>query len=80
MKIGIFGGAFNPVHTGHIDLADACYKEIGLDKLIFIPTSIPPHKSNEHLACENDRIKMLELAIDNRPYEISTIEFEREAV
>lgn len=77
MNIGIFGGAFNPVHNGHINLAEIYYNELKLDKLIFIPTFKPPHKTDEYLVSCDDRVNMLKLAIESKPYEISTIEFER---
>lgn len=78
MRIGIFGGAFNPVHNGHLNIADAFYEDLSLDKLLFIPTAKPPHKSDEGLLSGEDRVNMLRLALENKPYEISTIEFERE--
>ncbi len=77
MKIGIFGGAFNPVHNGHLNIADAFYEDLKLDKMLLIPTANPPHKSGAGLLSGDDRINMLRLAIENKPYEISTIEFER---
>ena len=78
MKIGIFGGAFNPIHNGHLNLADIFYDALSLDKLLFIPTFKPPHKTDLHFADSEDRIKMLELALDGKPFEISTIEFQRQ--
>lgn len=78
MKIGIFGGAFNPVHNGHINLAEIYYNELSLDKLILIPTAKPPHKSDEDLVSGEDRLNMLKLACESKPYEISLIEFERQ--
>lgn len=77
MRIGIFGGAFNPVHNGHLNIADAFYEDLSLDKLLFIPTAKPPHKSDAGLLSGEDRVNMLRLAVENKPYEISTIEFER---
>lgn len=77
MRIGIFGGAFNPVHNGHLNIADAFYEALSLDKLLFIPTAKPPHKSDAGLLSGEDRVNMLRLAVENKPYEISTIEFER---
>ncbi len=77
MRIGIFGGAFNPVHNGHLNIADSFYEDLSLDKLLFIPTAKPPHKSDEGLLSGEDRVNMLRLAVENKPYEISTIEFER---
>ena len=50
LKIGIFGGAFNPVHNGHLNLAKHYLDELGLDKILFIQTNIPPHKSTEDFA------------------------------
>lgn len=79
LKIGIFGGAFNPVHNGHLNLAKHYLDELGLDKILFIPTNIPPHKSNEDFAGRKDRFNMLRLAI--KPYdkfEVSDIEFKRD--
>ena len=78
MKIGIFGGAFNPVHNGHMNLAEIYYRGLELDKLIFIPTAHPPHKSGEALASQQDRLNMLSLAIEDKPYEVSQIEFQRQ--
>lgn len=78
MKIGIFGGAFNPIHNGHLALARHYSEYLGLDKLIFVPTCLPPHKTNEGLASGEDRIKMLELALEDKNCEISDLEFQRE--
>lgn len=78
MNIGIFGGTFNPVHNGHINLA-GCYKEtLKLDKILFVPTSTPPHKLSKDLAGDRDRINMLEMAIQGiKGFELSTMELER---
>lgn len=78
MKIGIFGGAFNPVHNGHLKLADAYLTELKLDKIIFIPTAVPPHKTSEGLISGEHRINMLKSAITkNESFEVSDIEFKR---
>ncbi len=75
MKIGVFGGTFNPIHNGHIKLLNLYHRELGLDKIIVIPTNIPPHKSAENVADSIDRINMLKLALCELPYvEISDIE------
>lgn len=85
MKIGIFGGAFNPVHNGHLHLIDEMYRCVSscegeIDKLLIIPTANPPHKSSDGLVGANHRIAMLELAIKELEFakniEISTIELE----
>ena len=79
MKTGIFGGAFNPVHLGHIRLAENYLKHLGLDRVIFIPTSIAPHKSSGEFASPQDRFNMLSLATKGKSeFEISDIEFKRE--
>lgn len=76
MKIGIFGGAFNPVHNGHIKLAVKYTELLNLDKLIVVPTANPPHKSNTDFASKTDRINMLNFAFENvKKVEVSDIEF-----
>ncbi len=67
-KIGILGGSFNPVHNGHISLATQLCNSLNLDKVMFIPTNIPPHKKTSNLASNQDRLNMLKLAVqcDNR--------------
>ena len=78
MRIGIFGGAFNPVHNGHINLAKSYLESLSLDKLILIPTANPPHKTAEGLASEEDRLNMLSIAFQGIDrVEISDIEFQR---
>ena len=75
MKIGVFGGTFNPIHNGHIKVLNLYHKELGLDKIIVIPTNIPPHKTAENVVDSTDRISMLSLAFEECPYvEISDIE------
>lgn len=79
MKIGIFGGAFNPIHNGHLKLAQVFLDDLQLDKLVLVPTALPPHKTANFLASKEDRVNMLSLAIDGDDrFEISTIEFDRE--
>lgn len=79
IKTGIFGGAFNPIHNGHLNLAKKYLEVLNLDRIIFIPTSLPPHKTDRFLASKEDRFNMLELAIsDCEEFEISDIEFQRQ--
>lgn len=61
-KIGLFGGAFDPIHLGHTDLANAVLEEYNLDEVIFIPSKNPPHKM-PHIASPVDRLNMISLAI-----------------
>jgi nicotinate-nucleotide adenylyltransferase len=63
-RIGIMGGTFNPVHNGHIKLCRAVMSEMELDKTIFIPSFISPHKKNESMPGADERIRMLELALE----------------
>ena len=79
MKIGILGGTFDPVHRGHLALARAAADQFALDKVLFIPAFIPPHKAGRRdLTPAPYRYRMVELAI--RPesqFEVSDIEFSR---
>lgn len=78
MKIGLLGGTFNPVHIGHLILAEEAREKLGLDKIIFIPTALPPHKDTLDIAAASDRLKMLKLAIKgNRFFSVSDIEIKR---
>ncbi|MBU0548495.1 MAG: nicotinate-nucleotide adenylyltransferase [Candidatus Omnitrophica bacterium] len=78
MKIGILGGTFNPVHIGHLILAEEAREKLGLDKIIFIPTALPPHKDNLNIAPAHKRLKMLKLAIrGNRHFAVSDVEIKR---
>ncbi len=79
MKIGLLGGTFNPIHLGHIHIAEEVYKKLGLDKIIFMPTNIPPHKSIEYNIDSKIRYDMVEKCIKKYPeFEISDIEIKRE--
>lgn len=67
MKIGIYGGSFNPVHNGHIHLALTAAEELELDKVYLVPSGISPHRSSAEYASGDDRLEMLRLA--SEPYE-----------
>ena len=78
MKTGVFGGTFNPVHKGHIMLAEYCMDSVGLDRIIMIPTAVPPHKISKNLASENDRLNMCELACKGKKnFSVSDIEIKK---
>ncbi len=78
MKIGILGGTFNPVHIGHLILAEEAREKLYLDKVIFVPAFLPPHKDNSDVAPAPDRYKMARLAIfGNRNFCVSDIEIKR---
>lgn len=63
MRIGVFGGTFDPVHLGHLLLAEACREQGRLDRVLFIPAGLPPHKQGRQLSDGTARAEMLELAI-----------------
>ena len=78
MKIGILGGTFNPIHIGHLILAEEAREKLGLDKIIFVPTYLPPHKDNSDIAAADSRFAMIKLAIEgNRNFEVSDLEIKR---
>lgn len=78
MKIGILGGTFNPVHKGHLHIAGLALKKLTLDKVIFIPTFIPPHKTVNASVGASDRLRMLRLAVGKKKgFEISTYEIKK---
>lgn len=77
-RIGIMGGTFNPVHKGHIAIAEAAYKNYLLNKVIFVPSGHPPHKTGEYIADKEHRFKMVKLAIaGKRHFKISRVEVDR---
>ena len=63
MRLGIFGGTFDPVHYGHLLLAESCREQLRLDQVWFLPAAVPPHKQERTLAPAVARAEMLELAI-----------------
>lgn len=78
MKIGILGGTFNPIHIGHLILAEEVREKLGLDRIIFVPTFLPPHKNSSRIAPAFDRYNMIKIAIkNNRHFLVSDIEIKR---
>lgn len=79
MKIGIFGGAFNPFHNGHLHLMLSYLEALSLDKILLIPTAVPPHKTGAYLVSGEDRMAMLQLvAKENPQLLVSDMELRRE--
>jgi nicotinate-nucleotide adenylyltransferase len=68
MRLGIFGGTFDPVHNGHLLLAEQCREQCRLEQVWFIPAGIPPHKLTRTLATGTARAEMLELAVAGHDY------------
>lgn len=79
MKIGIFGGTFDPIHRGHLQLAQNARDQFSLDKVIFVPAYQPPHKQELlSLTSAKDRYEMVRLAIEGEPFlELSDCELRR---
>ncbi|MBE6746778.1 MAG: nicotinate (nicotinamide) nucleotide adenylyltransferase [Ruminococcaceae bacterium] len=78
MKIGIFGGTFNPPHLAHLNIAEDFSRRLNFDKLIIIPTYQPPHKQAQSLADGEDRLEMCRLLFDAENTEISDMEIRRQ--
>lgn len=68
MRLGLFGGSFNPVHLGHLLVAQAAREEVGLDRVAFIPAAQSPFKPGVELAPANLRLRMLRLALAGRSF------------
>lgn len=78
LRTGILGGTFNPVHNGHLRAAEEARQALSLDRIIFMPCAVPPHKGEESLLSSTTRVRMLELAIEgNHFFEISDMEIKR---
>ncbi len=80
-RIGLFGGSFDPVHCGHLHVAEAATQAAGLERVLFLPAAQPPHKPGQLLADGADRVAMLELALRGRAdWFVDTLELERAGI
>lgn len=78
MRLGLFGGTFDPVHLGHLILAEACREQCRLDEVWFLPAAEPPHKKRPDLTSADKRVEMLRLAIGgHEAFSVCTREIER---
>lgn len=79
MRIGILGGTFNPPHLGHLVCAQEAHLQLNLDRILFVPTGMPPHKANEEEPGVEHRLELCRLAIggDEHRFEVSDIEVRR---
>ena len=78
MRMALYGGSFDPIHNGHIELAEAFVQALSLDKVVFMPTATPPHKLKSEMAAASHRLAMCRLATENFPWaEVSDAEILR---
>ena len=78
MRLGLFGGTFNPVHWGHLRSAEEIREMCELERVMLVPTNISPHKKSEEIVSANHRLKMLDLAVKRNPHFItSDVELKR---
>jgi len=81
MRLGLFGGTFDPVHFGHLLLAECCREQCALDRVVFLPTAVSPHKQGRNPTPAAERIAMLELATGGHAaLEVSSYEVDRGGV
>ena len=77
-RVAVLGGSFNPIHYGHLLLADEILEQLGLDRVLFVPAAAPPHKPAAQLAPAADRFEMVRLAIAGHPrFAVSDVELRR---
>jgi nicotinate-nucleotide adenylyltransferase len=78
---GVLGGTFDPVHLGHLEIAERVRQALELSRVLFVPSTFPPHKSPSQVTPAHHRAAMVRLALEGRPgLEMSTIELERPGV
>lgn len=81
MKVGILGGSFNPIHLGHLIIAQDALEAFALDRIIFIPCASPPHKTDADMVAAEHRLQMVEAAVaDHAQFNVSSIEIDRGGV
>jgi nicotinate-nucleotide adenylyltransferase len=77
-RIGVLGGTFDPIHYGHLSVAEECRFALGLDLILFLPAGNPPHKRGRRISPAADRVRMVELAIASNPlFRLSRIDVDR---
>ena len=80
-SLGIMGGTFDPVHNGHLAIAQSAYEQLGLDRVLFIPTGNPNFKQGQAVTPAKKRARMVELAIADYPhFELDCCEIERAGI
>lgn len=77
-QVGLFGGTFDPIHIGHLIIAEEVRTRLGLDRMIFIPAGLPPHKLDQAITAPQHRLEMVRLAIaDNSHFAVSRVDIDR---
>ena len=80
-KLGVLGGTFDPIHMGHLVLAEQAREQFELDQIIFIPSASPPHKTEQELSLAIHRFEMTKLSLEgNRYFSVSDIELKRKGL
>lgn len=79
MRVGLFGGTFDPIHVGHLIAAEEARESVGLDRVVFVPCGIPPHKRSELISSGQARLEMTRLAAQGNPrFEVSDFEVSKD--
>ncbi|MFU8857058.1 MAG: nicotinate-nucleotide adenylyltransferase [Deferrisomatales bacterium] len=79
MELGVFGGTFNPVHLGHLRAAEEAREALGLERVVFVPAKIPPHKEARAVAPSDVRLDLVRRAVgDNPAFDVSELELRRD--
>lgn len=77
-RLGIFGGTFDPIHLGHLIIAEELRFRLGLERILFLPAGRPPHKTDRHISPDQDRARMVEMAIAGNPrFALSYVDLHR---
>ena len=77
-SVAIMGGTFDPIHVGHLAAAEEARQTLGLERVLFMPAGIPPHKPDREITTAAHRVAMIEVAIQGNPaFELSRLEVDR---
>lgn len=78
-RVGILGGTFNPIHIGHLSIAHVAYEKLQLDKVVLVPSYLPPHKTSKNVISAHHRYQLVVQAIEGNPsFEVSDFEIKKE--